>query len=49
MNERYVWVPGSQVDTRHKRTGVLGIICQLETCHKQRVELGNKVPAGYTS
>jgi hypothetical protein len=49
MNERYVWVPRCQVDIRHKRTAVLGAVCQLETRHKQRVESGDNMSAGYTS
>jgi hypothetical protein len=49
MNQRYVWVPWCQADTRNKRTAVLGNVCQLETCHKQRAESGDKVSAGYTS
>lgn len=49
MNERYVCVAGCKVDTRHKRTAVLGTVCQLETCYQQSVGSGDKVSAGYTS
>jgi len=49
MNERCVWVTGCKVDTRHKRTEVLGTVCQLETCHEESVGSGDKVSGGYTS
>lgn len=49
MNESYVWVAGCKVDIRRKRTAVLGTMCQLETCRKQRIDSGDKLSAVYTS